>query len=79
MRQPIELLRALCKLLRLDDARARSSLDEARGGQKRPVEAQEGLRTLDDELVERAQHATARSLPVDVLDDQLGDHRVVEI
>ena len=43
------------------------------------MEAEQRLRPLDDELLERPQHAPPRVLAVDVVDDQLRDHRVVEL
>ena len=43
------------------------------------MEAEECRRALDDELLERAEHPAARSLAVDVVDDELGDERVVQV
>ena len=42
------------------------------------MEPEQRRRPLDHELLERAEHAPASVLAVDVVDDQLGDHRVVE-
>ena len=73
-----QLLRALCELLRLDDAVARLASREARVLEQRPVESHEGLRPADLELAQGAQHPSPRVLPVDVVDDELRDQRVVE-
>ena len=78
IRQLVELLRSFRELLRLDDADAGLAGDEARVLEQRAVEADERPRPLDVELAERAQHPPARVLPVAAVDDQLGDHRVVE-
>ena len=43
------------------------------------MERDEGCRPLDDELLERAQHAATGVLAVDVVHDHLRDERVVEI
>jgi len=43
-----------------------------------PVQRHERRHALDDELVERAQHAQARTLAIAVPDAELGDQRVVE-
>ena len=56
-----------------------SPRDEARRLEERAVEAEKRRRPVDHELVERAQHPAARSLAVDVVDDELRDQRVVEI
>ncbi len=74
----LELLRTLRQLLRLDHVVARLAAHEAGVLEQRPVEAEERRRPLDPELGQRAQHAGDGALPVDVVDDQLRDHRVVE-
>ena len=43
------------------------------------MEPEQGRRSVDDELVERAQHPAAGVLTVDVVDDELRDERVVEV
>ena len=73
-----QLLRASRQLLRLDDAVAGRAGTEARMLEERSVEAEERRRALDSELGERAQHAGDRTVAIDVVDDQLRDHRVVE-
>src|SRR3954470_6746049 len=55
---------------------ARPALDEALPAEERRVEAEELREPADLVLVERAQHAIARVLAVDAVDDQLRDHRV---
>ena len=62
MRQLTSLLR---KLLRFDHAVAGRRRDEALVAKECLVEPDERVDSLDDELVERAQHAQARPLPVD--------------
>ena len=79
MRKQIRhLLRALRQLLGLDEAVTGASVDEARLGQQRRVEAEERRRPFDPELGESAQHPPSRCLAIRVVDDQLRDHRVVE-
>ncbi len=56
----------------------RSLPREARMLEQRAVEADERLHPADLELAERAKHPAPRVLAVDVADDQLRDHRVVE-
>jgi hypothetical protein len=73
-----QLLRTLGKLLRLNHAVARRALDEARVFEQRAVEAEQRRDPADLVLLERAQHASARVLAVDAVDDQLRDERVVE-
>ena len=75
----LELLRSLRELLRFDDACARLAADEARMLEQRAMEAEQRRRPFDAELGERAKHPRDRPLAVDVVDDQLGDHRVVEV
>ncbi len=72
------LLRALRQLLRLHEPVAGAAFDEARLREQRRVEAEERRRALDPELGERAQHPPPGRLAIRVVDDQLGDHRVVE-
>ncbi len=80
MRQlSIELLRALGKLLGFDDASARLSRDEARSGQQGTVEPDQRRHAPDLELLEGAQRSPPSPLPVDVVHDELGDQRVVQI
>ena len=74
----LELLRTLRQRLGLDDAVARLAGDEAGVLEERTVEAEQGRRPLDPELGEGAQHASDRAVAIDVVDDQLRDHRVVE-
>src|ERR687888_2280679 len=76
MRQP---LRFLHKLFRLPYALARRACDEARVPQERAMEPEQRLDAPDLELVERAQHPSPRMFAFDAVDDQLGDHRVVEV
>jgi hypothetical protein len=71
-----QLFCALRKLLRLDDAVTRGALDEALVFEQGPVEAEQGRDPADLVLLERAQHAPARVLAVDAVDDQLRDERV---
>ena len=80
MRQRLlELLRTFGQLLRLDDARARLALHEARVLEQGPVEPEERRRAFDAELREGAQHPRDRPVAVDVVDDELRDHRVVQL
>ena len=72
------LLRALGQLLGLHEPVARAALDEARLGEQRRVEPEQRRWPLDPELGERPQHPPPRGLAIRVVDDQLGDHRVVE-
>src|SRR6266498_1606492 len=76
MRQ--QLPRLLGQLCRLDHVVARLACREARMPQQRPVESEERRHAVDLELVERSQHAPARVLPVDAVDDELRDEGVVE-
>ena len=75
----LELLRAIGELLRLHDPRARLAPHEAGVLEERAVEAEQRRRALEFELRERPQHARDRAVAVDVVDDQLRDHRVVEL
>src|SRR2546421_177409 len=69
-----QLLRALREKLRLDDAVARLAGREARVVEQRPVEAEQGRDAADLELVERAQHAPPRLLPIEIeAGHELGD------
>src|SRR5829696_146024 len=72
-----ELLGLAREQLRLDEPEARLPVHKARVGQKRAVETDQRLRPLDHVLLERTQHATARVLAVETVDDHLGDQRVV--
>ena len=71
-------LRRVGQLLRLDYAVARRAVDEAGVAEERAVEAEQGRHAADPELLERTQHPAPGVLPVDPVDDQLRDHRVVE-
>ena len=73
-----QLLRALGQLLGLDYAMARLRRDEAGVLEQRAMEPHERLHALDLELGERTEHPAPRMLTVDVVDDQLRDHRVVQ-
>src|SRR5947208_8814564 len=73
-----QLLRTLGEKLRLDDAVAGLARGEARVVEQRPVEADQRRHAADLELAERAQHPAPRVLPVDVLDDELRNERVVQ-
>ncbi len=75
----LELLRSLRELLRFDHACARLAADEARVLQQRAVESEQRRGPFDAELGKRAKHPRDRALAVDVVNDQLGDHRVVEV
>ena len=57
----LELLRALRQLLRLDDAVARLTGDEAGVLEQRTVEAEQGRVPLDPELREGTEHASDRA------------------
>ena len=43
------------------------------------MESQKVRRAVDDELLERPQHPASGVLAVDVVDDELGDERVVQV
>src|SRR5207247_10063081 len=73
-----QLERAICQQLRLDDAQAGRALHETRMGKERLVKTEQRRNTLDNELVERPQHAAASMLPIGPVDAHLGDERVVE-
>src|SRR5947209_3676604 len=75
MREP---LRALRKLFGLYEAVTRLGRDEAGVRKERPMEPDERAHAADLELAERAQHPAAGALAVDVVHDELRDHRVVE-
>ena len=77
-RPAVELRRPRGELVRLDEPVAGLALDEALVREQRLVEAEQRLRALDHELVERAQHPPPRVLAVDAVHDELRDHRVVE-
>ena len=74
-----QLRRAARELLGLDDPVTGLARDEARRLEERAVEAEEVRRALDDELLERAEHAPPGVLAVDVVHDELRDQRVVEV
>ena len=79
MRQRLsQLVSSLRQLVGLDHTAARPSGDEARMLEKGTMEAQQRGWAIDHELLERAEHPQAGAVPVDVVDDELRDHRVVE-
>ena len=75
----LQLSRPRGHQLRLDEPVTRLALDEAGMCEQRLVKADERLDAADCELVERAQHPPARVVAIDAVNDELGDHRVVQL
>src|SRR5262249_5781325 len=73
-----QLVRTLCKKLRVHDAVTGRRRAQARMLEQGAVEADERRAPLDVELAERAQHPPPRRFAVHVVHDELRDHRVVE-
>src|ERR671914_674031 len=73
-----QLLRSLCKLLRLDHAVAGPGVDEARVFEQCAVEAEQRHDALDPILVECPEHPAPRVLAIDSMDAEFRDQRVVE-
>src|SRR5687767_3685295 len=73
-----QLLRTLRKLLRLDDPVARAAVDETGVLEQSPVEIEQRRYAFDPVLVERSKHPLPGVFPIDAVDAELRDQRVVE-